>query len=159
MSTLIICGDSKKETIREYNDYFDVVVDIPSSECSVKNIKRNVDRYGEIYIDAVDFHNIFYRSLESGGFSYLYKDKDVDSFSAILITLNLISKILDLDVKLTKRDETAYFVLRISENDEEVIQKVIEDKDEDEDDLSDIRKLEIDIEKNKYIPWGERVEE
>lgn len=103
MPNLVTCKKNV-DIIREYQNYFDVEI---LTSCDLKNILKKIKVHKEIYIPVLEFHPEFVEKLQS---FKLYPD--VYSLDSVLITLNLLPKILNVDAKLVNLNNISYFVLR-----------------------------------------------
>jgi hypothetical protein len=109
MSNLLVCSESE-ENIKEYTtDHFSVVI---TTNCNLKNIKENVEEHNEIYIDVVDLHLLFYNLVKTHNCGDLYKNYDPYSLQAVLITLNILPKVLGVAMMIKSDENSNYFILK-----------------------------------------------
>jgi serine/threonine protein kinase len=113
---LLVCSENteNKESIREYDDSdFDVEI---IGSCDLVSIKDKLSRFGEVYIPTIDLYESFADILKRCNIKF-HEGEDHYSLKAVLDTMNLISKVLDIDMKLTWNSELnkSFFVLRDSE--------------------------------------------
>lgn len=137
---------------REYYNKFETIF---GDVCNIKKLREYINNYNEVYMLSIETLEMFYNELSQCDIALL--DKNIYIIKNVLITLNILSKVLKVDMKLIWENNDSYFIFRESSSDEQEKEQALNwDIEETEEPNYDwIEKLKTRVTKARFINSNE----